>query len=167
MKIFIKCAFFLMFLFLSACSDRPSFVSVKKALELLQKSESLQNVIDVKKVEEIGSYKSDSEFVVNFTFEQHFLLDLQEAAKLMNEVIVTSHPELSANSSVATISHQKNIEHLLLEKYGIFLKGDIRQRNVNLVFKKNEGQWSFMEQRADWKDFNKIAFQKNDTRTHE
>lgn len=162
MKVPIKLILILMFFLLGGCADRPSFTSIQKVLKLLQKSESLQNVIDVKNVQEIDSYKKEDEFIVEVNFEQHFLLDLKEAAKLMNDVITATHPELSDNSSSVSASHQANLERVLRDKYGPFHKGDIRQRYINLVFKKSDDQWPFIEQRHGWKDFNVRLFQKTD-----
>jgi hypothetical protein len=162
MKAPIKLVLILMFFSLFGCADRPSFISIQKVLKLLQKSESLHNLIDVKNVQQIDSYKKEDEFIVEVNFEQHFLLDLKEAAKLMNDVITAKHPELSDNSSAVSEAHQTNLERVLRDKYGSFHKSDIRQRYINLVFKKSDGQWSLIEQRHGWKDFGIQIFQKTD-----
>lgn len=153
MKVPTKLVLIFMLFSLGGCADRPSFTSVNKVLKLLQKSESLQRVIDIKNMQEIDSYKKNDQFIVEVDYEQHFLLDLKDAAKLMNDIIITKHPALSNNSRSVSEAHQTNLERVLSDKYGSFHKGDIRQRHVNLVFEKIDEQWSFVEQRQSLKDF--------------
>lgn len=146
--------FFLMFcvILLSACADRPSFVSVRKTIESLEKTESLHNVVLVKNLKEVTSYQKGHEFIVEVSFEQHFLLDLSEAAKMMFDVMQKAG--VSELEKTNTDHHLHNLEQILKERFGAFYKGNIRQRRMDLIFKKNTDRWVFIEKRANWQDLN-------------
>lgn len=137
---------------LSACADRPSFVSVRKTIESLEKSESLQNVVVVKNLKEVSSYKKDNEFIVEVSFEQQFLLDLSEAAKMMFDVMQKSG--ISEQAKESSDLHLQNLEQILKERFGSFYKGNLRPRRIDLVFRKNADRWVFTEKRANWRDLN-------------
>lgn len=143
---------------LSGCADRPTYISIKKAMEALERQESLPQIIEVINMHKLESFERDGEFVVEVYFEQNFLLGYREAAKLTQSTISERHPDsrivLSENQKPST----ETIESILAKKYGHFKQADLRHRYSELVFHKSDGKWLFLERRKHWKDFNPSFF---------
>ncbi|HEX4975298.1 MAG TPA: hypothetical protein VFV48_05385, partial [Pseudomonadales bacterium] len=85
-------------------------------------------------------------------FEQRFLLDLSDAAKMMFDVMQKSG--ISEQTKENSDLHLQNLEQILKERFGSFYKGNLRQRRIDLVFRKDADRWVFAEKRANWRDLN-------------
>lgn len=153
----------MLFLGLTGCADRPSFVSIKRVMEKLEKSESLAKVIEVRDMHKLKSYEESGDFVVEVYFEQYFLLGLVDAVALTEQVINEGNPGGAHVFSSEAVNGSKFIEMMLAEKYGRFKQGEFRRRYVTLVFRKVNDQWGFLEKRGHWKDFDMSYFSENKT----
>ena len=154
---FVKAVALVIFLLtLSGCADRPSFVSIKKVMANLEKSESLSKVIKVEAMQKLKSYKNNSDFVVEVYFEQHFLLGFREAAELTESTINARN--LESSTAHEQINRRELIENMLAKKYGHFKEGELRRRYSKLVFRKSDDQWSFEKKTQHWKDFDLSYF---------
>ncbi|MBV1871243.1 MAG: hypothetical protein KUG83_01725, partial [Gammaproteobacteria bacterium] len=145
------------------CADRPSFVSIKRVMEKLEKSESLAKVIEVQDMHKLKSYEESGDFVVEVYFEQHFLLGLVDAVALTEQVINEGTADGGHAFSNEAVSRSKFIETMLAEKHGRFKQGEFRRRYATLVFRKENDQWAFSKQRDHWKDFDMFYFPENKT----
>ncbi len=139
---------------LAGCADRPTFASAKKLMEVVELQESLSQIIEVKNMHKLESFERDGEFVVEVYFEQHFLLGLGNAAKLTQSTVNMHYSDAQTALSEVQEPPPELIENALAKKYGRFNKGDLRHRYIELVFRKNGGQWLFSERRKHWRDFN-------------
>jgi len=156
---FVQVVWLVVFLLtLSGCADRPSFISIKKVMGNLEKSESLSEVIEVQGMQKLKSYKNNNSFVVEVYFEQHFLLGFREAAELTESTIDARNLESSTVLAHEQINRHELIENMLTKKYGHFKEGELRRRYSKLVFRKSDNQWSFDKKTQHWKDFDLSYF---------
>ena len=139
---------------LTGCADRPTYVSVKKLLKVVERQESLSQIVEVKNMRKLESFERDGEFVVEVYFEQHFLLGLGNAAKLAQSTVNMRYSGAQIALSEGQEPPPELIENVLAKKYGRFKKGDLRHRYIELVFRKDGDKWFFSQRRKHWKDFN-------------
>ena len=139
---------------LVGCADRPTYVSVKKLMEVVERQESLSQIVEVKNMHKLESFERDGEFLVEVYFEQHFLLGLSNAAKLTQSTVNMRYSDAQIALPEGQEAPLELIENVLAKKYGHFKKGDLRHRYIELVFRKDGGQWLFSQRRKHWKDFN-------------
>lgn len=139
---------------LVGCADRPTHVSVKKRMKVVEREESLSQIVEVKNMHKLESFKRDGEFVVEVYFEQHFLLGLGNAAKLAQSTVSMRYSGAQIPLSEGLEPPPELIENVLAKKYGRFKKGDLRYRYIELVFRKDGDKWLFSQRRKHWKDFN-------------
>ena len=143
---------------LSGCADRPTLISIKKAMEVLQQQESMPQVVEVKNMHKLESFIRDGEFVVEVFFEQHFLLNLKQAAQLTQVTIGEHHTDVQAGLVRNQMPSPEVIESILATKYGHFQEGDMRHRYFELIFHKQGGKWLLLERRNHWKDYKPSYF---------
>lgn len=143
---------------LVGCADRPTYVSVKKQMKVVEREESLSQVVEVKNLHKLESFERGGEFVVEIYFEQHFLLDLGNAAQLTQSTVNTYYSDTPNALSERQEPSLELIENVLAKKYGRFRKGDLRHRYIELVFRKDGDRWFFSQTRKHWKDFNTAYF---------
>ena len=139
---------------LVGCADRPTYVSVKKQMKVVEREESLSQVVEVKNLHKLESFERGGEFVVEIYFEQHFLLGLGNAAKLAQSTVSMRYSGAQIPLSEGLEPPPELIENVLAKKYGRFKKGDLRYRYIELVFRKDGDKWLFSQRRKHWKDFN-------------
>jgi len=139
---------------LAGCADRPTYISVKKLMEVVERQESLSQIVEVENMHKLESFERDGEFVVEVYFEQHFLLGLSNAAKLTQSTVNMRYSDAQISLSEGQKPPPELIENTLANKYGRFKKGDLRHRYIELVFRKDGDKWLFWQRRKHWKDFN-------------
>lgn len=132
---------------LAACADRPSFVSIKNAMEDLRRAERVSGIIDIESMHKLDTQQVGDEFVVLLVYELHFLLSLDEAINLMDESIRKSMPAQVGISEGIPAEGSEVVRQGLISKYGYFHRNDKVEKRVELVYRKRGDQWGLMEMR--------------------
>ena len=134
-------------LLLTACADRPSFVSIKNAMEDLRRAERVSGIVDIESMHKLDTRQVGDEFVVLLVYKLHFLLSLDEAINLMDESIRKSMPSQAGISEGMPAEGSDVIRQGLISKYGYFHRNDKVEKRVELVYRKKGDQWGFIEMR--------------------
>ena len=132
---------------LTACADRPSFVSIKNTMEELQRAERIPGIVDVEGMYKLDTEKTHDEFIVLLSYKLKFLLSLDEAIDLMDESIRQLMSRQADIPAQLTSESSDVVRHGLISKYGQFRRNDQVDTRIELVYRKTGDQWGFVEMR--------------------
>ena len=136
----------LIFVFaLVGCSDGPSNSQLNKAFKDYQSENSIDGVIIVDSIKKTNGYTLDDFYIVEISFDQRFLTDVDGAVALLNKEIANTKTTSLADEMMAGLvgmmSNVGMVRMAMVSEYGNFSAGDVSQATDSLRFIETENGW--------------------------